>query len=353
MVYLARDLLFNMSIRYRASLMTAARQSSTTASAPGIWRISDVLVQYAAALWPTANPSKTQQAIFGFGRDPSLYNITNLVSNTGVVAGDTAGVGTARWGLTGATYGGDKGIFAYGNSNVSGLTMVAYSNLVSNTGVVATDGSSVGTARYYPGAANYGGDKAIFAYGRTAVTGTTWVSVKNLVSNVGVVAADVAGVGTARFSLAAASFGLTGQCIFAYGNAAAGNVSMSNLVSNAGVVASDVTGVGTARQYLAAANYNGDKAIFGYGVAGTFTAITNLVSTTGVVATDTTGVGTARSALAAAIYGGGNAIFAYGGNSGAPASLSNLVSNTGVVATDTSIAGTSRTDLCAAGFSFT
>jgi hypothetical protein len=43
---------------------------------------------------------------------------------------------------------------------------------------------------------------------------------------------------------------------------------MTNLVSNTGVVAADVTGVGTARQTLAAASYGGDKAIFGYGNTG-------------------------------------------------------------------------------------
>jgi hypothetical protein len=77
---------------------------------------------------------------------------------------------------------------------------------------------------------------------------------------------------------------------------------MTNLVSNTGVVATDTAGVGTARYYLAAAGYSTDKAIFGYGTTGSRTAITNLVSNTGVVATDTTGVGTARQNLAAASY---------------------------------------------------
>ena len=40
--------------------------------------------------------------------------------------------------------------------------------------------------------------------------------------------------------------------IFGYGD----TVSMTNLVSNLGVVATDVTGVGTARYYLAACSYN-------------------------------------------------------------------------------------------------
>lgn len=76
-------------------------------------------------------------------------------------------------------------------------------NLVSNTGVVASDTSGVGTARAFLAAAGYGTDKAIFGYGLTG----TLQSVSNLVSNVGVVSTDVTGVGTARSGLAAASFG--------------------------------------------------------------------------------------------------------------------------------------------------
>ena len=38
-------------------------------------------------------------------------------------------------------------------------------NLVSNTGVVATDTTGVGTARGFLGALGYGGDKAIFGFG--------------------------------------------------------------------------------------------------------------------------------------------------------------------------------------------
>ena len=54
-----------------------------------------------------------------------------------------------------------KGIFAYGTTG----SYVSISNLVTSSGVVASDVTGVGTARYSPGAAGYGGDKAIFAYG--------------------------------------------------------------------------------------------------------------------------------------------------------------------------------------------
>ena len=77
--------------------------------------------------------------------------------------------------------------------------------MVSNTGVVATNTTGVGTARYWLAAAVYGSDKAIFGYGYT----TGVVSMTNLVSNTGVVATDTTGVGTARESLAAAGYSTT------------------------------------------------------------------------------------------------------------------------------------------------
>ena len=284
-----------------------------------------------------------QKVIFGYGNNGATnYSITNLVSNTGVVATDTAGVGTARNGPAAAGYGTDKAIFGYGRTSVN----VSITNLVSNTGVVSTDTPGVGTARSYLAAAGYGSDKAIFGYGDSG----TNTAITNLVSNTGVVATDTTGVGTARSGLAAAGYG-SNKAIFGYGFTTV-NVSITNLVSNTGVVSTDTTGVGTVRAYLAAAGYGSDKAIFGYGYTTVNVSMTNLVSNTGVVATDTTGVGTARHALAAAGYGSDKAIFGYG-QTGVALSMTNLVSNTGVVATDTTGVGTIRNGLAAAGYSLT
>lgn len=113
----------------------------------------------------------------------------------------TLGVASVRgFGLFGGGGGPNiRAIFGYGyTGSVSSIT-----NLVSNTGVVATDTTGVGTARLYLAAAGYGTDKAIFGYGYT----TAAVSMTNLVSSTGVVATDTTGVGTARPDLAAASFG--------------------------------------------------------------------------------------------------------------------------------------------------
>ena len=231
------------------------------------------------------------KAIFGYGRTSTQVSMTNLVNNSGVVATDVSGVGTARQSLAAASYGGDKAIFGYGTD--SSLT-----NLVTNQGVVGNDVSGVGTARNDLAAASYGGDKAIFGYGYYYSGGVVNYSLTNKVSNSGVVASDTTGVGTARYLLAAAGYG-GDKAIFGFGTT--GSVTgLTNLVSNTGVVASNVSAVGTARKGLAAAGYGGDKAIFGYGTTGSLTAITNLVNNSGVVASDVSGVGTAREKPAAA-----------------------------------------------------
>ena len=177
--------------------------------------------------------------------------------------------------------------------------------MVSNTGVVAANTPGVGTARQLLAAASYGGDKAIFGWGQvfTSPAVSSLRNIVNLVSNTGVVASDTTLTTPAnRLRSAAAAAGYGGdKAIFAFGLGPA-NINTSTLISNTGVVASDTPGVGTARSGLAAASYGGDKAIFGFGLSSVLTSITNLVSNTGVVSSDTPGVGTARRNLAAAGY---------------------------------------------------
>jgi hypothetical protein len=190
----------------------------------------------------------TDKGIFGFGTTGSVTAITNLVSNSGVVATDTAGVGTARSQTGATTYGGDKAIFAYGNTG----SFTNLSNKVSSSGVVASDTSGVGTNRGQPAAAGYGSDgKAIIAFGDVAGAGVR-TNISNLISNTGVVGSDVTGVGTARYGSAAARYG-GDKAIFAYGSAGG---AIKNLVSNVGVVASDTSGAGTAREGLAANGFS-------------------------------------------------------------------------------------------------
>ena len=98
--------------------------------------------------------SGTQKAIFGYGQVSGVVSMTNLVSNTGVVAIDTTGVGTARWGLAAAGLGGGGAIFGYGYN--SSNTPTSITNLVSNTGVVLSNQAALtGTARVGLAAAGY------------------------------------------------------------------------------------------------------------------------------------------------------------------------------------------------------
>ena len=289
-------------------------------------------------------PDPTQKAIFGFGETNSNTNITNLVSSLGVVATDTAGVGTARNGLAAANYGGDKAIFGFGRT--SGHSDIT--NLVSNAGVVATDTIGVGRKRATLAAAGYGGDKALFGFGGDGIGG---VSITNLVGNSGAVHLDVTGVGTGRTDLAASGYG-GDKAIFGFGFSSY-YTNITNLVSNTGVVATDTTGVGTIRQNLAAAGYGGDKAIFGFGQNTGMLNVTNLVSNLGVVSLDVTGVGTARRHPSAAGYGNDKAIFGFGRDPSSNTNVTNLVSNTGVVSSDTTGVGTARRGGGAAGYSST
>ena len=304
--------------------------------------------------WGKSAQTNTQQAIFGYGAGaaPVRYSITNKVSNTGIVSADTAGVGTARFDLGAATYGGDKAIYGFGRTTPT--TKSSITNLVSNTGVVAGDTATVGTARSDLSAAGYGGDKAIFGWGQAAPN--TLVNATNLVSNTGVVASNTAGLGTVRYGYGALTYG-GDKAIFAFGSL---GVNISNLISNTGVIASNSPGVGTGRRQLTQATFGGDKGIMCWGVVsptGAYSTATNQISNTGIVAADVNtpgGVaGGLRSFAGGCGYGGDKGIMAYGFANPARLNTKNLVSNTAVLTTNLPGIGTARAGVAAAGFSLT
>jgi len=292
-------------------------------------------------------PSKgNQNGIFCYGFTGGAYHsMSNLISSVGVVGSDVSGVGTVRGHLAGTQYGGDKGIFGYGE--VAGVAQVSMSNLVSNVGVVASDVSGVGTTRAYLEACSYGDDKGIFGFGNASGVASSPTGITNLVTNVGVIGSDVTAVGTAKGELASCEYG-DDKGIFGFGNlGSATYTGTTNLVSNVGVVASDTTGVGTGRNSPGACGYGFDKGIFGYGYVGGASSLTNLVSNSGVVASDVTGVGTARYMVVATQYGGDKGIFGYGNGN---VSMTNLVTNAGVVGTDVTGVGTGRYGLAACSY---
>ena len=159
-----------------------------------------------ARAWVAACEYGGDKGIFGYGGPVGTpVSMTNLVSNLGVVSADVTGVGTSRSELAACDYGGDKGLFGYGCT--SGYSDKSMTNKVSNVGVVATDTGGVGTARHGLAACEYGGDKGIFGFGYTSSHSPAMVGMTNLVSNTGVVATDTTGVGTARRDLAATQYG--------------------------------------------------------------------------------------------------------------------------------------------------
>ena len=299
------------------------------------------------------SPPATQKGLFAFGSGSSgRFTGRNLVSSSGVIASDVSGAGTGRSTLAGTTYGGDKGIFGFGNITSPPYTNIT--NLVNNSGVIASDTTGVGTARQGLAAAQYGGiaaGTAIFAFG---YTGSATTGISNLVSSSGVVATDTSAVGTGRNYLGGANYG-GDKAIFGYGRLNSGSVTgITNLVNSSGVVGSDVSAVGTARKELAAASYGGDKALFvgGRNSGSTAVSLKNLVNSSGVVAADVTGVGNATRSYGATMYGGDKAIFAYGiDGSDNYVNKSNLVNNLGVMAADVTGVGTAREWSPALGYS--
>ena len=281
----------------------------------------------------------TQKAIFAFGST----NVSNLVNSSGVVASDVSAVGTSRYSPAGAKYGGDKAII-FGGSTTSGDTVVGITNLINNSGVVGADVAAAARTAADVAGSDYGFDKAI-VYGGY---GDGNNAMYNLITNAGVVGANATGTPTGRNGTAGSAFGSTGQAIFAYGTA---NINISFIVTNQGVPGSDVTGVGTARKYLGCAPFAGDRCVFAYGSNDNKLNVSNKVSNLGVVASDTSGVGTARIGTYGAGYGGDKGIIAYGNGSG-DTNVSNLINTSGAVSADVTGVGTSRTAIAAAGFSF-
>lgn len=248
------------------------------------------------------------KGIFAYGTNGSTaLSAKNLVSNTGVIGEDQTGVGQQRFGAGAAGYDYDKAIFAFGATGfVESIAFYNISNLVSNTGVIANDVNSAGNPRGFTAGATYDQNKGIFAFGSNPYL--TQLSVSNLVNTAGVVSSDVTTVGTARAYVAAATYGVD-KAIFGFGmilpmEPGETFYSITNLVNNLGVMASDVSNAATPRSLLAAAKFGTDQAIFGFGYGGSNSSVTNIVNNLGVVANDVVTVGTSRRRISALAFGG-------------------------------------------------
>jgi hypothetical protein len=309
---------------------------------------------------------QTQQAIFVYGTTgPNVANVTNVsnrVSNTGVISALVPGVGTARIGAAGSTYGGDKAICVYGSFGNSFATNLQASNLISNTGVVAADTPVAGTARYGGTGTSYGGDKSFVAYGQTNAlapsTVVTYQNFYNLISNTGAVASNTPAAGGKSFA-GSLTYGL-GKGIINGGQVNPSTFyALSQLVSDTGVFASTIPAAGTGRSQPAGLAIGSDIGIFVYGSTGpgVYSMLTSSVSNTGVLSTTSSipAPGNTARATQGAKYGGDKAICAYGIR--APAAMRDIIlfSNTGTVvsATLNGAVSPSRSTASACGFSST
>jgi len=247
-------------------------------------------------------------AIFFAGENAvgAYVSITNLVNTSGVVSADVTGVGQIRAGHTGCAYGDDKGIFAYGYHTTGGFQRISISSLVNSSGVVSSDVTGVGVAKRFSAACEYGGDKGIYLFGDAASEDGGLITSRNLVNNSGVIADDVSGAGTGREGPAACNYsGDRDKGVAWAGVAAAGRVAVSNLINNSGVVSADVSAVGTPVSTPSGCEYGTDKGIFAHGyqvVVSSELHFSHLVNNSGVVGDDVTGVSGSRMGAGAAGY---------------------------------------------------
>jgi len=297
-----------------------------------------------------AIPPPTQKAIAGFGdTKPTKVGTTNLISSSGVIASDTSAVGTARNVASALTYGGNLAMFIYGSSN-SGQGVIR--NLVNDAGVVQSDSTAGGTAGGNGSAASIGFTKGINFSGEKS--GVAQSAITNLISDTGVVGSNVAAVSGVfgRQGTTATNYG--GDKALIFGGLNSGATNKKNLVSNTGVVEADIATAATACTLKMGAKYGSTgQALFAYGTSGGNVNTKDLVSNTGIVASTATGGGTARSSLAGSNYGGDKAIILFGNlQNDTPTGITNLISNTGAIASDTSAVASARRACVGAGFSY-
>jgi hypothetical protein len=349
-----------MALRWFGGDRSATAATTATTGASGTWRNIDYAQNTAS--WPTSTlvlGYGTANGLIGYGDISSGagQSVVNTVTVTGVISSDTSVTGTALASRGGGVYGGNKGAFAFGRSSTSGTTFTPSNavDLFSDVGFWVSSSSGVGTAKWGVGSTSFNfNQQIIFPYGGTTSL-STYTNTSNIMSNTGVMASDVTGIGTLRNGYAGVQYGTTGTALIAFGVNNTTYYATKNLISNTGVIASDTTGVGTVKSQNAGLVYsNAGAAVLAYGLASgtTYSNNTNAVSSAGVISTDVTGVGTARFGVAAVNYNNNAGMFAYGTSTGGTYNaIYNPLSSAGVISADQTITGsTARSNASGAGF---
>ena len=254
---------------------------------------------------------------------------SNLVSNTGVISTDASNSSvSARHGAYGVPIGYDgKAVFLFGRKPSDQTEPNYGKNIVSNTGVIGSDVSNASgqTSRSHGASSSYGGDKGVIMGGQN-FNGNASSGISNLISNTGVIASDVSHVSeeahpdyftwgvdpidTYNCNAAGTTYGSDGKAVFFGGGGDDWHMyfeysflSSIHLVSNVGVVASNTTQTTDqgSPAMLSGCSYGGDKGIFAHGkyratgpssgYADYLLSKQNLVSNTGVISDQSTCTG--------------------------------------------------------------
>ncbi|CAB4189622.1 hypothetical protein UFOVP1192_6 [uncultured Caudovirales phage] len=139
-------------------------------------------------------PFGGDQGIIGYGYTSTYTGIIlNKISNVGVVASDiSAPTGSGRYNLCGLGYGNGLGMFAFGLQ----LNPTSTINMVAYDGTVASQTTAAGVPRSQASGSSYGGDKGIIAYGSGSDSnlsiggGDVYFIIESLISNTGTFATD-------------------------------------------------------------------------------------------------------------------------------------------------------------------
>jgi hypothetical protein len=170
-----------------------------------------------------------------------FQNYTATVSPVGTVSAVTPNVNAVIYAGAGVTYGGDKGLFAFG-ANPTVPTPAVNFQTVSNTGVLSSISPFTNGPRPNTNGLVYGGDKGLYCFGLSLPPGT-FNSASAYVTNTGVIGADQPYTNAIRSGGSCGPYG--GDKGWYYGGTFPGSpptllaVAIQSLVSNTGVLAAD------------------------------------------------------------------------------------------------------------------
>jgi hypothetical protein len=247
------------------------------------------------------------------GQSPAYKNLSNLISNTGVVASDTSIVGTPRTESSGSKYGYDKAIVGFGFAGNNGPAtpvngVINVFNLITNTGVLGSDNNTSAAYRWGAACAPHSYDKAVFAFGAILNSNSTltFLNSFNQVTNTGVIGSDTIATGTtARHFLAAAGYGDTKAAFFGGQTTALGGWTNGLSLMEGGVTLAQYTTTVTGRSYHTGCTYNVTNATFAWGTSsGVFNGLTGALrlNSLGSFITSGTNLGTTKTAVAGVAY---------------------------------------------------